>query len=100
MPIILLLFIFLTDSATAQNGCMADHTGKVYCAPAGGSAAETVKGIACAPGTCSVDNQGYLKCSAALGGGATTDNAGRVVCLGGCISPSKNYCIEARGDKK
>lgn len=92
--------IFTAAYAQAQSGCKTDYTGKVYCAPAGGSAVDTVQGIACAPGRCVLDNLGYVKCSSELGGGATIDNLGRVFCVGGCINPRKDVCVEPKQGNK
>ena len=99
--ILALLIVSLTAiAANAQNGCKADYTGKVYCAPPGGYAVESISGIVCAPGRCIANNQGYLKCSKELGGGASTDNQGNVFCAGGCVNPSPKYCVEAKGEEE
>lgn len=94
--ILLLITYILVSSVSAQSGCKTDYTGKVYCAPAGGSAVDTVQGIACAPGRCVLDNLGYVKCSSELGGGVSKDNLGQVYCVGECVNPRKDYCVEMK----
>ena len=97
--VISMLLIFHSD-AYAQSGCAKDSLGRVFCAPAGGSAVDSLTGVACAPGRCIADDLGYLKCSSEKGGGAIKDDLGRVVCVGGCISPSKEYCIDMKKGEK
>lgn len=87
-------------NAQAQGGCAQDALGKTFCAPPGGTAVQTLNGVACAPGRCVTDNLGYLKCSNQLGGGATTDNLGRVICVGQCVNPSKQYCNVTTHEEK
>ena len=78
--------------AQRQSGCAKDDLGRVFCAPSGGTAVPSMSGIACAPGQCVQDDLGYLKCSREIGGGAMRDDLGRVVCVGGCVNPSKEFC--------
>jgi hypothetical protein len=78
----------------SQSGCAKDNLGRVVCAPAGGIAVKSFDGVVCAPGSCVTDNLGYLKCSTQKGGGASRDNLGRPVCVGGCTSPSRDYCSD------
>ena len=85
-------FILSINAAYADNGCIQNDLGKVICASPGGTAVNSLGGVVCAPGKCATDNLGYLKCSSEVGGGATKDNLGRVVCVGGCIVPSKELC--------
>ena len=80
----------------AQGACKLDSQGTPFCAPPNGTAIETIKGIACAPGRCASDNQGYVKCSNTPGGGATIDNQGNVYCVGVCVNPSKDLCTEMK----
>jgi hypothetical protein len=40
------------------------------------------------------DSLGYLKCSSQLAGSAMLDSLGRVVCVGKCVNPSRQYCLE------
>ena len=91
-----LIYLFATyffcGNAFSQGGCAKDDLGRVVCAPAGGTAIESMNGIVCAPGRCVADNLGYLKCSSQLSGGASIDNLGRPVCVGSCVNPSKEYC--------
>ena len=71
-----------------------DGFGKVYCAPPGGTAVETLTGVVvCSPGNCETDYSGYLKCSRELNGGAIKDAFGKVVCVGGCVNPIIDYCV-------
>lgn len=97
----LVVFLSLQSTAFAQNGCAKDDLGRVLCAPSGGSAVNTLTGVACAPGRCAVNSLGYAKCSRELGGGAIADNLGRIICVGGCIDPSKEFCLKpSRGESK
>jgi len=89
---------FLCGNAFSQGGCSKDDLGRIFCAPAGGTAVRSMTGIVCAPGRCVTDNLGYLKCSSKLAGGATIDDLGRPFCVGGCVNPSKEYCES--GEKK
>ena len=92
-PMILMLVTYLFLGNTyAQDGCAKDALGRVFCAPAGGTAVRAMDGIVCAPGRCVKDNLGYLKCSSRLAGGAAIDDLGRPVCVGGCVNPSKEFC--------
>lgn len=77
-----------------QSGCVQDNLGRVVCAPAGGVAVNSFQGVVCAPGRCVENNLGYLKCSNEKSGGANRDYLGNPVCVGGCISPSKDYCAK------
>jgi len=99
---ILFCFCFLfsfTLLLKAQGSCGQDIQGIPFCAPPNGTAVETIKGIACAPGKCAIDNRGYPKCSNTMGGGATVDNQGNVYCVGSCINPTREYCIDMRRNK-
>lgn len=99
--IAIFVYLLLMPAATfAQGGCAKDDLGRIFCAPPGGYAAKTLTGIACAPGRCVTDNLGYLKCSRELGGGASKDDLGRTFCVGGCVNPSKEYCVQLSGEKK
>lgn len=91
--ILMMLLAIVSTVASSDDGCAQNDLGIVFCAPPGGTAVSTLVGVACAKGRCAADNLGYLKCSNELGGGATKDNLGRVVCVGGCVSPSKKYCV-------
>lgn len=98
----LLLIIFTTIlsplMAFEQSGCAKDALGRVLCSPPGGYAEITIAGVVCAPGQCVADNLGYLKCSSELGGSAIKDNLGRVMCVGRCIAPTKEFCIQPSKD--
>lgn len=97
---IVVCLTIICSVAYGQNGCAKDDLGRVFCAPAGGSAVKTMNGVACAVGRCVTDNLGYLKCSSQLGGAAIKDNLGQAVCVGGCVSPSKQNCQELTAEKK
>jgi hypothetical protein len=95
----LLIMLLLCKSAFGQNVCSNDSLGRLFCAPPGGTAIQTATGdVVCSIGKCVADNLGYLKCSSQQGGGATTDSLGRVLCVGGCVNPSKSLCIEMKGE--
>ena len=96
----LLVTVQFASVAFAQSGCVKDDLGRIFCAPAGGYAVKTLTGVACAPGRCVTDNLGYLKCSRELGGGATKDDLGRAVCVGGCVSPSREFCVKPPEEKR
>jgi len=98
--LVLIVCLLIQSAAFAQAGCAKDDLGRILCAPAGGSAVNTLFGIACAPGRCMLDDLGYLKCSRELGGGISKDDLGRVVCVGGCINPSKDACVKPSGEKR
>ena len=98
--ILILQITFAVNYVNAQSACKIDYTGKAFCAPTGGSAIETVKGISCSPGRCTVDLLGYVKCSKEIGGGATTNSLGEIFCVGGCINPSAEYCVEMKNEKR
>ena len=83
---------FLYGNAFAQSGCAKDDLGRVICSPPGGTAVNSMNGIVCAPGRCGVDDLGHWKCSARFGGGVAKDDLGGIICVGGCINPSKEYC--------
>lgn len=82
------------------NRCETDDRGRAFCAPVGGSAVKSIRGeVLCAAGECVADNLGYLKCSSEKAGGVVVDHLGRVLCTGGCVSPSRMYCEELTRDK-
>lgn len=89
--------IVCVEPIYAQDECAVDYKGTPFCAPPGGAAVETIKGVACALGKCVSDNQGYTKCSDIPGGGATKDYQGHVFCVGRCINPKKDLCIQMKG---
>ena len=93
LPLIVFAALLSPLVAFAQPGCAKDALGRVLCSPPGGYAAKTITGVVCAPGQCVADNLGYLKCSSELGGSAIKDNLGRVMCVGRCVTPSKEFCI-------
>jgi hypothetical protein len=78
--------------AQSQSACVKDDLGRPVCAKAGGMAVKTLRGVACAPGRCALNNLGYWRCSKEPAGGAVKDDLGRVKCVGGCIDPIKDYC--------
>lgn len=96
----LLMVLLTVSNVYAQRGCAKDDLGRIFCAPAGGVAVQTLTGIACSPGQCVTDDLGYLKCSKEFGGSAMRDDLGRVVCVGGCVNPSKEFCKEMKGESK
>mgnify|MGYP003378653410 CR=1 FL=1 len=92
LSVFFLLFLLQTESL-AKNGCETDDSGQVFCAPPGGTAVKNLRGrVVCAPGNCVSDNLGYIKCSPEKDGGVAIDNLGRAFCVGGCVSPSQEYC--------
>ena len=97
---IALCLTIICSVAYGQNGCAKDDLGRIFCAPAGGSAVKTMNGVACALGRCVTDNLGYLKCSSQLGGAALKDDLGRPVCVGGCVNPTAQYCQQLTTEKK
>lgn len=98
--VILTFSVFHISYSNADNSCAIDLKGIPLCAPAGGTAVETISGVVCAPGKCVIDNQGHPKCSSLAGGGATLDYQGNVFCVEGCISPSLNFCTNMKGNSK
>lgn len=92
LSIIFVVGFSLQKPSYAQSGCARDDMGRVYCAAPGGTAVRALTGIVCAPGNCISDNLGYVKCSSEIGGGVAKDALGRVVCVGQCITPSKEFC--------
>ena len=88
----------VSNISNAQNGCQKDDLGRIFCAPPGGTAVNSMTGIACAPGRCIIDDLGYLKCSNQTNGGVIKDDLGRVVCVGACVSPTKEYCQSMKGN--
>ena len=94
LKIIILLStsLFFNNYSYSQDGCQKDDLGRIYCAPPGGMAVTSLNGVVCAPGKCIVDNLGYIKCSYQTNGSVIRDDLGRIVCVGLCISPSKEYC--------
>ncbi len=97
---VLVAVALLAPYAFAQSGCAKDDLGRIFCAPPGGYAAKTLTGVSCAPGQCVADNLGYLKCSRELGGSAMRDDLGNVVCVGGCVNPSSDFCKKMEGESK
>ena len=95
-----LVVIFFSQYVFGQNNCTYDSIGKTYCAPPHGSAIQSLSGVVCALGKCVQDNLGYIKCSSKQGGGAITDSLGRPQCIGGCVNPSKDLCIEMKGEER
>ena len=90
-----LLFSYPFDSNAAdQDGCEKDDFGRIFCAPAGGAAVikESTHQVLCAPGKCVVDTFGRWHCSSEGGGDAIRDDQKRPVCVGECITPTKEYC--------
>jgi len=95
--LVMLLTMVSTVVAAPNGGCAQDEFGRRFCAPTeSGTAVNTPDGVVCAPGHCTTDNLGDLKCSGETGGGIAKDESGRVVCLGGCISPTKEFCLRPR----
>jgi len=92
--ILMMLLTIASAGVEAANGdCAKDEAGRTFCPPTiSGSAVRTPDGVLCAPGLCTTDNSGDLKCSGQTGGGISKDETGKVFCLGGCISPTKEYC--------
>lgn len=86
------LGLLLPSYSFAQSSCAKDGLGRVFCAPPGGSAVPTINGVACGLGACVVDGLGRVYCSSTKGGGASLDNLGRPLCVGGCIAASPTYC--------
>ena len=95
-----LSLLFVTTSSIGQGSCQQDYRGVPFCAPPGGTAVQTIIEVVCAVGKCVADNQGYLKCSDVVGGGATKDYQGNVFCVGNCVSPSKDLCKQMKVEKK
>ena len=96
----LLVALLIQSTAFAQSGCAKDELGRIVCAPPSGSVVKSLGGLVCAPGRCVSDNLGYLKCSKELGGGAIVDDLGRVSCVGGCVNPSKSFCVVPQKEQK
>jgi hypothetical protein len=96
--ILMMLLTMVSTVVEANNrGCAEDEFRRVFCAPAGGgTAVSTPAGVVCAPGHCATDNLGDLKCSKEMGGIVSKDDSGSVVCSGGCISPTKEFCHTPR----
>jgi hypothetical protein len=93
--ILILQMLLAISSVSAQTTCKTDFMGNVICAPPGGVAVATYSDeILCAPGQCTSDNMGYLKCSDVVGGGVGKNLLGDVECVGKCISPKKEFCIK------
>lgn len=84
--------MMFNNNVYSQNGCQKDDLGKIFCAPPGGPAVNSMFGVVCAPGRCISDNLGYLKCSNQNNGDVIKDDFGRVVCVGECVNPTKEYC--------
>lgn len=86
------LGLLLPSYLFAQSSCAKDGQGRVSCAPPGGTAVPTINGVACGLGQCLVDGLGRVYCSSTKGGGASLDNLGRPVCVGGCVPASPMNC--------
>jgi hypothetical protein len=100
MKKIFFLILFVCNIVLAENNCLIDSFGRTFCAPTNGSAFKTfTNDIVCSIGKCVTDNLGYLKCSVQQGGGAIVDILGKPQCVGGCVNPSKDLCINMKGEQ-
>jgi hypothetical protein len=91
--IALYLAVFTTSAAYAHGGCVQDSVGQIICAPPAGSLqTDPIGRIVCGPGECVTDSMGQVKCSSQPGGGAMTNDRGKVVCVGGCVLAKASYC--------
>lgn len=91
--IALYLAVFAASVAYAHGGCVQNSVGQIICAPPAGSLqTDPIGQIVCGPGECVTDSMGQVKCSSQPGGGAMTNDRGKVVCVGGCILANTSYC--------
>lgn len=92
LMLLLLSGLSLQVNSQTQGSCVKDDLGRPVCAAPGGMAVKGILGVACAPGKCEIDNLGYWRCSREVGGGAVKNDLGRVLCVGGCIAPTREFC--------
>ncbi|WP_420992249.1 hypothetical protein ACKI2N_030760 [Cupriavidus sp. 30B13] len=86
-----------TVTCSANSACMMTRSGEVRCAKDGGGIALDRDGDArCGVGRCALDMKGNVLCSTAVGGGASLDSSGAVVCDAGCRAGSGGACSAPR----
>lgn len=85
------------DVVCGEGQCALDQFGQVKCAKQGGGAVRDQYGdVKCGTGYCAKNDLGQIKCSTRPGGGATMDSSGKVQCLGGCKSATRQLCAVTR----
>ncbi|MGO4329117.1 hypothetical protein AB4Z48_18680 [Cupriavidus sp. 2TAF22] len=86
-----------TVNCPSNSACMMTRSGEVRCAKDGGGIALDREGDArCGAGRCALDMKGNVQCSTAVGGGASLDSSGAVVCDAGCRAGSGSACSSPR----
>jgi len=91
------LSLFIASTAFASGNCTQNSSGKIVCAPPGGTITKDRNDeVVCGFGNCVVTNTGTILCSAQPGGAAILNKLGRAECAGMCVSASQKACKSAR----
>ena len=92
--------ILWTASAVGQvvdpgvSGCTLDKLNEPVCVRRGGTILlDKLGNTVCGTGQCLKDKLGDFRCSRTVGGGATKNNLGEVVCVDGCEIASRQNCV-------
>ena len=91
------LFLSLASVSFAKGNCAQNRSGKIVCAPPGGTITTNKNGdVVCGKGNCVVTISGMIYCSTQPGGNAVINGEGKAVCAGLCVSASPNICAGAQ----
>ena len=75
------LFLSLTSVSFANGNCAQDRSGKIVCAPPGGTITTNKNGdVVCGKGNCVITASGTIYCSSQPGGNAVINGEGKTVC--------------------
>ena len=95
--VVICLFLSLASLSFAKGNCTQNSSGKIVCAPSGGTITTNKTGdVVCGKGNCVVTGSGTILCSTQPGGNAVINEEGKAVCSGLCVSASPNICVGAR----
>ncbi len=95
--VVIALILSLPSVSFAKGNCAQNASGKLVCAPPGGTITTDKNGdVVCGKGSCVTNNLGMTLCSALPGGNAVINGDGKAVCYGLCVSASQNICVGAR----
>lgn len=91
------LLLSVVSVSFAKGNCTQNKSGKIVCAPPGGTITTNKSGdVVCGKGNCVITSSGMILCSTQPGGNAVINGEGKVVCAGLCVSASSNTCVSAR----
>ena len=91
------LLLSVASVSFAKGNCTQNSSGKIVCAPPGGTITTNKNGdVVCGKGNCVITVSGAIYCSTQPGGNAVINEKGIAVCAGLCVSASPNICVGAR----